>query len=82
MKVSKCEQGTLAAPPLFLSKQCGLEEVEKVEGWRSTCVFVQTLTRVMSPLNSKHLSVFHNGDPDPGVISEHRVNDGRPPSEA
>lgn len=54
---------------LFLSKQCGPEEVEKAEGWRSTCIFVQTLTLMMSSFDSKHLSVFYNGDPDPGSLA-------------
>lgn len=54
---------------LFLSKRCGLEEVEKAEGWWSTCIFVQTLTLMMSSFNSKHLSVFYNGDPGPGSLA-------------
>lgn len=55
---------------LFLSKQCGVEEEGRPEGgWWSTCIFVQTLSLVMSSLDSKHLSVFYNGNPDPESLA-------------
>lgn len=63
---------------LFLSKQCGLEEAESAEGWRrrSTCIFVQTSALVMSSLDSKHLSVFQSGSPDPRSLVDEGVNEG------
>ena len=54
---------------LFLSKLCELEEVERAEGWWSTCIFVQAVSLVMSSLDGKHLSVFYNGNPDPGSLA-------------
>lgn len=60
---------------MFLSKQCGLEEVEW-PWWGSTCIFIQTSVLVMSSLNSKHLSVFYNGNPDPRSLAKHGVNEG------
>lgn len=30
----------------------------------------------MSSLNSKHLSVFYNGNPDPRSLAKHGVNEG------
>lgn len=69
MKQSECEHGTLAFRVVFIEAMWTWGSGESGGWWWSTCIFVQTLSLVMSSLDGKHLSVFYNGNPDPGSLA-------------
>ena len=49
----------------------------RAEGCCSTCIFVQTLSLVMSSLDTKHLSVLSTGHPDPRSLANSQQKENR-----